>query len=184
MSKNTPTGKASAPPAQEPNAAMEQAKADLAAARAAKSGGGIYSQLVEAQGEFPAVTKDRENPYFNSKYATFKAIVEKVRPVLTRHGLGFMQTARDGVLVTEVFNGAGQTVSSAVPLVTSATTPQALGSALTYAKRYGLQCALGIAVEDDESDDDGNRASKPTARKPSNPNNTNQPNNKQEIPDV
>lgn len=181
MSK-APTGKASAPPAQEPNAAMEQAKADLAAARAAANGGGIYSQLVAAQSEFASIKRDRTNPYFNSRYATFEAIVEATRPILSRHGLGFIQSALGDALVTTLFNGAGQTVDSTVPFVHGEkATPQQIGSALTYAKRYGIACALGVAIEEDETDDDGNRASaQPAAvRKP---NNTSTP--KQEIPDV
>ena len=182
MSK-APTGKASAPPpAQEPNAAMEQAKADLAAARAAANGGGIYSQLVAAQSEFASIKRDRKNPYFNSKYATYEAIVEATRPILTSHGLGFMQTADGDALVTVIFNGAGQTVTSRVPFVHGEkATPQQIGSALTYAKRYGIACALGVAIEEDETDDDGNRASaQPAAYRK--PNNT--PTPKQEIPDV
>ncbi len=182
MSKNTPTGKASAPPPeQEPNAAMEQAKADLAAARAAKNGGGIYSQLVEAQAEFASIKRDRTNPYFNSRYATFEAIVEATRPILARHGLGFIQSALGDALVTTLFNGAGQTVDSTVPFVHGEkATPQQIGSALTYAKRYGIACALGIAIEEDDTDDDGNRASaQPSAIRK----NTNTP-KKQEIPDV
>ena len=184
MSKTTPTGKASAPPPeQEPNAAMEQAIADLAAARAKANGGGLYSQLVEAQAEFASIKRDRTNPYFNSRYATFEAIIEATRPILARHGLGFMQSTDGDTLATVLFNGAGQTVKSTVPFVRSEkATPQQVGSALTYAKRYGIACALGIAIEEDETDDDGNRASG-TARKPGNPPHANtQP--KQEIPDV
>ena len=182
MSK-APTGKASAPPPeQEPNAAMEQAKADLAAARAAKSGGGIYSQLVAAQSEFASIKRDRTNPYFNSKYATYEAIVEATRPILARHGLGFMQTAQGDELVTVIFNGVGQTVTSSVPFVHGEkATPQQIGSALTYAKRYGIACALGVAIEEDETDDDGNRAS---AARPNNTPTKTQTTPKQEIPDV
>ena len=39
------------------------------------------------------------------------------------------------------------------------TNPQAMGSGITYAKRYGLQAAFGIPSEED----DGNAASKPAA---------------------
>ena len=174
---------AAAPPAEpEPNAAMEQAMADLAAARAAKNGGGIYSALVEAQAEFASIKRDRTNPYFNSKYATFEAIVEATRPILARHGLGFMQTAEDNTLVTVIFNGAGQTAKSTVPFVHGEkATPQQVGSALTYAKRYGIACALGIAIEEDETDDDGNRAG---AARPNNTPTKTTTTPKQEIPDV
>ena len=177
---------AAAPPAeQEPNAAMEQAKADLAAARAEKIGDGIYAALVEAQGEFASIPRDRTNPYFNSKYATYEAIVEATRPILARHGLGFMQTVQGGDLVTVLFNGAGQTVTSSVPFVHAPNaTPQQVGSALTYAKRYGIAAALGVAIEEDETDDDGNRAS---AGRPNGATNRAKPTTtppKQEIPDV
>lgn len=173
-----PTGKASAPPAQEPNAAMEQAMADLAAARAAKGNGGIYDALVEAQAEFASIKRDRTNPYFNSRYATFEAIVEATRPILARHGLGFMQSAEGCMLITVVYNRIGQTVTSTVPFVYGErATPQQIGSALTYAKRYGIACALGVAIEEDDSDDDGNRASGQQKK-------NNQSTPKQEIPDV
>ena len=179
MSKNTPTGKASAPPGQEPNAAMEQAKADLSAARAeANGGGGIYAALVEAQAEFASIKRDRTNPYFNSRYATFEAIVEATRPILAKHGLGFMQSAEGCMLITVVYNSTGQTVTSTVPFVYGEkATPQQVGSALTYAKRYGIACALGVAIEEDDSDDDGNRASGQQKK-------NNQTTSKQEIPDV
>lgn len=123
----------------------------------------LYAALVAAQGEMRAVAKDRENPYFRSNYATLKAVVEMLRPILSKHGIGYVQgiESRDGspwMVTTIIHADSGATMASAVPFSAVDQKPQTLGSAITYMKRYGLQCAFGVIVAEDECDDDGNAA--------------------------
>ena len=114
--------------------------------------------FVDAQREFPTIRKDAQNPFFKSNYATFDAIVSTVRPILAKHGLAFTQTIADGTLQTTIHHASGESLTSAIPFTATAAKPQDLGSAISYAKRYGLQMALGLSLADDDTDDDGARA--------------------------
>lgn len=123
----------------------------------------VYAAIVAAQGEMTVVAKDRENPYFKSNYATLKAVADMLRPILSKHGLGYIQSVemREGSpwMVTKIVHAQScESVESAVPFSSVDQKPQTLGSAITYMKRYGLQCAFGVIVAEDDCDDDGNRA--------------------------
>jgi len=150
-----------------PNAATETQTAAEPAKPCINSSpevGELFAALAKAQGEFKTVAKDAENPFFKSNYATLAAIVEMVRAPLAKNGLAFMQSicgdlngkARMNTIVT---HSSGQFIISAIPFTCQATKPQDVGSAITYAKRYGLQAALGVVVAEDATDDDGNAAS-------------------------
>lgn len=123
----------------------------------------LYAAMVAVQGEMKVVAKDRENPYFKSNYATLKAITDMLRPILAKHSVGYVQSVetRDGSpwMVTTIFHAeSGETISSSVPFSAVDSKPQTLGSAITYMKRYGIQCAFGVIVAEDDSDDDGSAA--------------------------
>jgi hypothetical protein len=121
----------------------------------------ISSALVKAQQAFGPALKTHTNPAFRSKYADLSACVEAVIDALTANGIFLMQKTQqceNGVIVETVFlHESGEQVSSG-PLHVPATKhdAQGYGSALTYARRYSLMAACGIAPEDD----DGNAASK------------------------
>lgn len=116
--------------------------------------------LVAAMGELTNVPKTAANPYFKSKYAPLDAIVEATRPVLAKHGLAVQQTPvfRDGMagVVTIITHKAGHLEDSELLLPLKDQSPQGVGSAITYARRYALAAVLGLATEDD---DDGNVSS-------------------------
>jgi len=137
--------------------------------------GTLARQLAHAQGQFKVVKKDGENPFFNSSYATLAAIIEMLRQPLADNGLAFVQslvgTAGGRVMRTIIMHGSGEWLVSEMPCFGSSTKPQDVGSATTYAKRYGLQAAFGIAVADDADDDDGNKANgnTPPSTKPAPP---------------
>lgn len=120
----------------------------------------IAAALVKAQNDFGPALKSSENPHFRSKYADLAACVEAVVGALNKHGIMLMQRAlpcASGITVETVFiHSSGETLSSG-PLHVPAQKqdPQGYGSALTYARRYSLMMASGIAPEDD----DGNAAS-------------------------
>jgi hypothetical protein len=124
----------------------------------------IAKALVKAQKEFGPALKTSTNPAFKSKYADLSAVIEAVIEALHNNGIYLMQNnhpSNDGVIVETVFiHESGETISSGqllVPPPQNKHDPQGYGSALTYARRYSLMAACGIAPEDD----DGNAASQP-----------------------
>ncbi|GAA5500384.1 hypothetical protein Dxin01_00105 [Deinococcus xinjiangensis] len=120
-----------------------------------------HKALVKAQQEFDSAIKDSTNPAFKSKYAALDACVEAVQGALNNNGLFLMQRPGDGgdksISVTTVFlHESGVEIDGGtVSLPAAKQDPQGYGSALTYARRYGLLAACGIAPE---NDDDGNSA--------------------------
>ncbi len=125
----------------------------------------IATAFVKAQRDFAPALKTSTNPHFKSKYADLAACVESVIDALNTNGIAMIQRTHDdetGVTVETVFiHESGETIESGRLHVPAAKNdPQGYGSALTYARRYSLMAACGIAPEDD----DGNSAS----RKPKN----------------
>lgn len=127
------------------------------------SGGKLISAAyVKAQAEFRPALKTSTNPHFKSKYAGLDACIDSVIDALNKYGIGLTQhtqNADGGVMVkTVLVHESGETMSFGELFVPcSKNDPQGYGSALTYARRYSLTTALGIAPEDD----DGNAASAP-----------------------
>lgn len=122
----------------------------------------IATALVSAQKAFGPALKTSTNPHFRSKYADLSACVEAVIDALNEAGIAMIQVTHpdeSGVTVETLFlHESGEQLSSGRLHVPAAKNdPQGYGSALTYARRYSLMAACGIAPEDD----DGNAASKP-----------------------
>lgn len=121
----------------------------------------LLSALAQAAGAMENPKFDSTNPHFRSKFASLAACEASVRPPLAALGLMYRQTCEaDDLghtwLVTVAYGKGGEVEMSRVPLVMVGGDPQKQGSALTYAKRYGLCAAFGLAGEED---DDGNAAS-------------------------
>lgn len=121
----------------------------------------IATALVKAQKAFGPALKTSTNPHFKSKYADLSACVEAVIESLNDNGIMLMQQCHEsesGVIVETLFiHESGETFSAGKLHVPAAKQdPQGYGSALTYARRYSLMAACGIAPEDD----DGNAASR------------------------
>jgi hypothetical protein len=121
----------------------------------------IAAALVKAQKEFGPALKTSTNPHFRSRYADLSACVEAVVDALNNNGIFLLQKnydCADGVMVETVFvHESGQMLECGIvhfPAVKK--DPQGYASALTYARRYSLMAACGIAPEDD----DGNLASR------------------------
>jgi len=125
----------------------------------------IAEALVKAQKGFSPALKQSNNPHFRSKYADLATCVEAVIDALNNNGIALMQMThecQDGVTVETVFIHASGELLSAGKLHVPAVKhdAQGYGSALTYARRYSLMAACGIAPEDD----DGNAAAKTPPR--------------------
>jgi hypothetical protein len=122
----------------------------------------IAASLVKAQKAFGPALKSSSNPHFKSRYADLAACVEAVVDSLNANGIMLMQQTSEcesGVIVETVFiHESGETITSGkLHVPAQKNDPQGYGSALTYARRYSLMAACGIAPEDD----DGNAASRP-----------------------
>lgn len=119
----------------------------------------IASALVKAQKAFAPALKSATNPHFKSRYADLAACIEAVVDALNANGIMLSQQTREcenGVIVDTVFIHESGEMLSCGPLHVPASKQdaQGYGSSLTYARRYSLMAACGIAPEDD----DGNAA--------------------------
>jgi hypothetical protein len=128
----------------------------------------IASAFVKAQKSFAPALKTNTNPHFKSRYVGLDGCIEAVIDALNSNGIALLQPTHPddtGVTVETLFvHESGEVLSGGRLHVPAAKQdPQGYGSALTYARRYSLMSACGIAPEDD----DGNAASKPApAAKP------------------
>jgi hypothetical protein len=120
---------------------------------------GLYDALAAAQAEMGKALKDSSNPHFKSKYADLASVMDACMPALSRHGIAVLQPAFDddsGRYVKTIFvhGETGESTECRVPLIVAKNDMQGYGSAVTYARRYGLMGMAGIAPDDD----DGNAA--------------------------
>lgn len=117
----------------------------------------LIDALALALPKLEGAKKNANNPAFKSKYADLGAVIEAVRPI-AEHGVWFLQETREndrGAHVETFFIGHGDKISAGSVFIPAAKdNAHGFGSALTYARRYGLQTAFGLPVEDD----DGNAA--------------------------
>jgi len=123
----------------------------------------IATALSKAQGEFAAVERGAVGQEGNRRfrYADLDAFLCVCRPVLARHGLAIIQRPlqTDGALIhlqTIITHASGQWISGELVVKPDHDGPKAMGSAITYARRYSLQSMLGLSA----ADDDGDAASK------------------------
>lgn len=122
------------------------------------STGKLFEALSKAQMEITGAAKTKKNPHFKSDYADLNSTWEACREPLCENGLTVIQTveqvAEKFVLVTTLGHISGEWMKSIIPLINTKMDMQGLGSALTYARRYGLASMCGVCP----SDDDGNAA--------------------------
>lgn len=126
----------------------------------------IAKAFVAAQKEFAPALKNSTNPHFKSQYVDLAGCIEAVLDALHNHSLALIQKTHEcasGVKVETIFlHESGEEMSGGlIHVPADKQTPQGYGSALTYARRYSIMAATGIAPEDD----DGNAATKSMAQK-------------------
>lgn len=122
----------------------------------------IAAAFVKAQKAFNPALKTSVNPHFKSRYVGLDGCVEAVIDALNDNGIALMQhtsECENGVIIETIFlHESGEILNCGkLHVPASKMDAQGYGSALTYARRYSLMAACGIAPEDD----DGNAASKP-----------------------
>jgi len=119
-------------------------------------------KLLEFQKKVNAIKKDGKNPHFKSTYATLTQIISEVKPILSECGVLLTQPIRDGKVGTVLQDEKGILTESWIDLPLNLT-PQQLGSAITYYRRYTLASLLSLEIEED----DANLVSIKQASKPS-----------------
>jgi hypothetical protein len=116
----------------------------------------IAVALHRFHGLMGKVGKDATNPHFKNKYASLSNIIEATTPHLNAVGLSIIQLPCESGLETMLLHTSGEHISSvSLTPCKDASNPQALGSALTYAKRYSYAGALNLNIDED---DDANAA--------------------------
>lgn len=126
----------------------------------------LGAALAATQAELDPAVKDSRNPHLGNRYADLAACWDALKAVLPKHGLSVVQagTMVDGhaVLSTMLVHSSGQWIRGITPLAygehRGLTPMQCLGSAWTYARRYGLAAITGLTAEDSDAADSGHRA--------------------------
>ena len=126
----------------------------------------IATALAAAQTQMGKAVKAADNPAFKRdgkvmKYADLSSVMDACLPALNAVGIAVIQPTGENeygrhVETILIHGESGESLSCQVPLIVSKNDMQGYGSAVTYARRYGLMAMAGIAPEDD----DGNAAAK------------------------
>jgi len=116
----------------------------------------LINALLQAQKEIEHATKDANNPFFKSGYATLEQVINTVKEPLNNNGIYFQQNSalnEHGAVCETVFYGHdGQLSAGQIFVPADKHDPQAFGSALTYSRRYSLSMACGIGSSDDDGE--------------------------------
>ena len=116
----------------------------------------IAAALAKAQGQIKGAVKDAANPFFKSKYADLASVWDACRVALTANGIAVVQSpssTEDGrvSVTTMLLHGSGQWIAETLTVKPKDDGPQALGSVITYLRRYALAAFAGVAPEDDDA---------------------------------
>jgi len=121
----------------------------------------LVQALAAAQAEMKNAPFDKENPHFKSKFASLTSIRNTALPVLAKHGIAVTQPGvhlDSGTwAIRTILSKGDEHMQGDTPIIADKSNAQAFGSAMTYAKRYGLAAMVCIASDED---DDGNEATK------------------------
>lgn len=132
----------------------------------------IAAALIAFQGDMPTVKKSqtakvptKTGGSYSYTYAGLADVMREAVPVLVKHGLAFTalprQTERGYELRGTLMHSSGEMIEGSLPIAGS--TPQEMGSSLTYMRRYLFGCITGLVTDDD---DDGHLAQKSATRRP------------------
>ena len=120
----------------------------------------LATSLAKAQAAMQDASKTSTNPFFHSKYADLASVWEACRKPLSANGLSVVQTieinagpfVKGRILESTLMHTSGQWLSSEIDLLPKEETEQALGSAITYSRRYALAALVGICPDDDDGE--------------------------------
>ena len=111
----------------------------------------IHQAMLKFHAEFNGVDKTGFNPHFKSQHFTLEDIIHTTTPILNRLGLYVAHQVDGSSLLTSIYNSEGESLRSNMPMTLS-NSPQAIGSMLTYYRRYNLCSLLNIAEKDDDGE--------------------------------
>lgn len=116
--------------------------------------GKLSEALAKAQGDMKPAGFDATNPHFRSKYATLASIMESCRTALSQNQIAIVQgtsVVEDRVIVTTMLiHASGEFISDQLSMNIIKDSPQAIGSAITYARRYSLASLAGVVSDEDD----------------------------------
>ena len=116
----------------------------------------IAKALLEFHKTNPHAYEDKRNPHFKNTYASLESVIKTVRTA-SQFGLTFTQEMDfEGDITfvrTVMMHSSGATRVSRTKIVSKdPNDPQKMGSAISYAKRYGLQSIFGLPSDDDDGE--------------------------------
>jgi len=118
--------------------------------------GNLAGALAKAQAKIRGAVKDSANPFFKSSYADLQSVWDACREPLTANGLAVIQTTDETTqgtqLVTTLAHESGEFITGRMPILPLKNEPQALGSAISYARRYALAAIVGVYQTDDDAE--------------------------------
>lgn len=130
----------------------------------------ISPAYLAAQKEIEAAVKGSTNPFFHSNYADLNSVMDACKKALNDHEISVLQPVMGEVVETILLHSSGEWLSSETKVINARPNdPQAQGSAITYARRYGLQSMVFIGAEDDDGESSKPQAAKPTQSQPVKP---------------
>jgi hypothetical protein len=117
----------------------------------------IASALVKAQAAMGNAVKDAKNPFFKSSYADLNAVREACLPALNANGVSVLQPTvhaeGKAYVETVLLHESGEFISSLTEILCAKQNdPQAHGSGISYARRYGLQSLVNLGSADDDGE--------------------------------
>jgi hypothetical protein len=130
----------------------------------------IATAMLQAQKEMKVASKDSANPFFHSSYADINSILEACVEALNGSGISILQPVMGDFVQTILMHESGEWFMGKTRIVNAKPNdPQAQGSAITYARRYGLQSMLGMMATDDDGEGAMNRKKEASKRATSTP---------------
>ena len=126
----------------------------------------LAKALLAAQEQIGPVTKDATNPFLKNRYASLAAVLEAVRRPLLDNGILLVQRvvpSEPASVAVEIrlVHASGEFFASTTTIPLPEAEPgakvnigQAVGAAISYARRYGLMAMLSMAAVDEDTDNE------------------------------
>jgi len=116
----------------------------------------ISAAMAKAQGAMGGAVKDSANPFFKSKYADLESVWGACRKQLAENEIAVFQlpsAAGNKVAITTLLGHAsGEWIRNTLTVESKDASPQGIGSAITYTRRYGLSAMVGVYQTDDDGE--------------------------------